>query len=1353
MYGPEGAFNAQQSGIVPRAISMLFQCLEDDDNIMEFTIKVSFIEIYLERMHDLLNIKGDKNTTKASKKGKKKNAKKIHKSAKQKQAEKDANKLRIRTLPNGSTIIQNLYEEECESLMDVLGLIQKATNNRTTSSTTMNSTSSRSHLVMMTHVEQKMQDGSTRLSNLNFADLAGSEKVKKTEASGTRLEEAKQINKSLTQLGIVIRALSEKKSFISFRDSILTHILKDSLGGNTKTTLLCTCSPHIFNRDESISTLRFATRTKLISNVVYKNTVLSAQQMTKLIKNLRTEIVDLKQRLQDKVIKELGDEKERQFAMEKSATHMDPALQKKVIDDLKNYKRENIKLQQDQKKAESKEAELQKLVAQLRSEIEDWKEKHQNVLMQIDTISSDLDANKKSNAEKDKLIQQLQDKITELNGTLLESANEKNKASLQLEFLSTIYANKLKRVEQDEKEMRHQLSLVRQNIEQNKAQVDRLKMARGHVIDMKTESKVIGLKNETRFYEEQETRLKEVLNLFKEEKSLLVSKDDTLTEQLKNLQKYLNLKDTQIKDLRAQLNGCDDKLKLKELQITRCNTSVQQLNETVKDLQDQNSSLEKKIKAYFSFRDKTGTTPVPSPTPQEAIPVWQQATSRHRGASAFSPKTRARRNSDHKKAGDNLLMQQEYLAAFARLRAQREKERLEKEREERQRQEEEALKKLKAEEVAKAAAERERKKKAAQEAEERKKRKKEQESEERVKRTDSGGLGTPISASNGPMRFPKRSSTKDKGTINTYRRKGKKPKRWKSSRSKVQALVSGFEQIEDNEDVFGVAEDDAAMMLRLLDQSAVKETDPRKWTVDDVMTWLKSIDLGMYADAFKINKIDGGILYNDITEIKHLTDLTVAEFHAHKLLREINILRKEQKNAELDDVRSAEFDSAMMEEENKIESVDLDPFEMIRDLFADMDEENKGYIDRDAFTNALAIADVTTLDEDQIDMVYNQFHFSSEAGITEEEMLLSLGKVFVQHHCTDAKMAFRLACVIMLQNTGMIAGYADNLEDLFENVAEVQKNLIEWQQSTNGVQPFFEEKLMKLMKMAGSKVCVIDGKRVRSTEEYDDMHCARMAGDGVHLSVIKIWWAFSTIHGIQSTYTSMDGKHFTSIRHASNLVSDETDTDLHESIILLKHDEFIKYVSVSATNLVHNITVVTTLGKRYECGHNRGDQIIQYKPPALCGVLAFYGSVTHRGLSAVGCYVVKNEKIKLKMAFKKGIQIAHFRAQLRQVLKGKLNKGINLEEAIGFLLGKYDELNVRRICEATDKNFVKEIVEECNKVCKPASMTVMKAARRKLTALRIQFSGSIRSLHSTTSVPLIPPDIDTDTLDTPKSRV
>jgi len=1322
MYGPpEGAFNAQQSGIVPRAISMLFQSLEDHDSILQFTIKVSFVEIYLERLVDLLNVDGQstqsKSTSKKKKKGKTK--KTPHKSGKQKQAEKDANKLRIRTLPNGSTIIQNLYEEECANLMDVLALIQKASQNRTTSATSMNQTSSRSHLLFMVGIEQKMQDGSTRLSKLNFADLAGSEKVKKTEASGTRLEEAKMINKSLSQLGIVIRALSEKKSFISYRDSALTHVLKDSLGGNTKTTLLCTCSPHMFNRDETISTLRFATRTKLITNTVFKNTVLSPQQMAKLIKNLKTEIVDLRQKLQDKVISSIDaadDSKDADFAMEKSATQLDPAVQKQMIDDLKNYKDENLRLQQDQLLSKGREEDLQKLVAQLRSEIEDWKEKHSNALLQSETLSNELDEARQANTDKDALIAELQNKLTDLNAQLLASADAKQKQNMQLEFLSTIYQSKLKKVESEQQEMEHQKSLIQAQLAKNRAALEGLQSEMGDLIDSKVASKIQGLESESKFYEEQETRIDAVLKMFEEEKGLLTTSENTLSAQLKQLQQYLDLKDTQLAALRAQLAESDDKLKLSALQITRANTSVQHLNATVKDLQEENAQLEKKIEAYFKFNSENPITP--------ATPVWNVSPAApgrlHRGQSIPSRSERGRRASqtEQKEDAEDLLKQQEYLAEFARLRAQREKERLEAERQRRKQEAEDALKEQKAAEIAAAAAERERQLKAKEEAERKKK-------AEADKKRESAKPKLKSKKSDVPA-FLNANSGSNKDTINAYRRKGKKSKRWKSSRSKVQALISGFEQVEDAEDVFDdEPDDDATMMLRMLSTATPTEADPRKWSVDDVVTWLKSIDLGMYDAAFRSAQIDGSILYNDITEVKHLTALSVQELHCNKLLREINILRAEQRNAELEDAEGKGLDD--VEEE----VLALDPFEMIRELFNTMDRDSKQFIDRDTFDYALEVAGVTTLDKAQTDMVYNQFHFSAEAGITEEEMLLALGKVFVQHHCTDAKMAFRLATVLMLQSTGMISGYADNLEDLFENVAEVQQNLIEWQreeaEETLTIKPFFEEKLMKLMKVAGSRVCVIDQKRVLTIEEFDDMQCARMAGDGVHLSVVKVWWAFSTVHGIQSTYTSLDGKHFTSMRHAGNIVSDEN-ADLHETIILLKHDEFIKYVSVSATSLVHCITIVTTLGKRYECGNNRGDTIIQYKPPASCGVLAFYGSVTHRGLCALGTYVVKNEKTKLKMAFKKGITAAHRRAQLRMVLKGRLTKGVNLEEAIGFVLSKYNELNVRRVCEATDKSFVAEVIEECNTVCKPESIDVIRSQRRKLTSLKLTFSASKHSI-------------------------
>lgn len=147
--------------------------------------------------------------------------------------------------------------------------------------------------------------------------------------------------------------------------------------------------------------------------------------------------------------------------------------------------------------------------------------------------------------------------------------------------------------------------------------------------------------------------------------------------------------------------------------------------------------------------------------------------------------------------------------------------------------------------------------------------------------------------------------------------------------------------------------------------------------------------------------------------------------------------------------------------------------------------------------------------------------------------------------------------------------------------------------------------------------------------------------------------------------------------------------------------EFIKYVSVSATQFIHNITIVTTHGKRYECGYSKSAQIIQFKPPSTCGVLAFYGSVTHKGLSSIGVYCVRNEKMKLKTATKKGIEEAHQRAQMRIVLKGRLKKGISMEDAIGFILEAFDSLSVRSFCEATDKDFVTQVINKCNQNCKP----------------------------------------------------
>merc|ERR1712039_599576 len=166
--------------------------------------------------------------------------------------------------------------------------------------TKMNATSSRSHFIMTYHLELQRtpEAGGMKLkSKVAFVDLAGSEKVKKTGASGDRLKEAQAINSGLLTLSRVIEALSKKKKSIPFRDAILTWILKDSLAGNTKTTLLIALSPHLFNRDETVTTCRFGARCKAIKMKVYANAEPTPAQMKAMIKKLREENEALQEQL------------------------------------------------------------------------------------------------------------------------------------------------------------------------------------------------------------------------------------------------------------------------------------------------------------------------------------------------------------------------------------------------------------------------------------------------------------------------------------------------------------------------------------------------------------------------------------------------------------------------------------------------------------------------------------------------------------------------------------------------------------------------------------------------------------------------------------------------------------------------------------------------------------------------------------------------------------------------------------------------------------------------------------------------------------------------------------------------
>jgi len=239
----------EKQGIIPRIVNDIFNHIYNMEDIqLRFHIKVSYFEIYNERIRDLLDV------TKTN--------------------------LPIHEDKNRVPYVKGVTEQFVATPEEVFAAIEEGKANRQVAVTNMNEHSSRSHSVFQIQVEQENEGTQKKLTGkLYLVDLAGSEKVSKTGAEGTVLEEAKNINKSLSALGNVIAALAEgTKSHVPYRDSKLTRILQESLGGNSRTTIVICCSPASWNEGETKSTLLFGQRAKTIKNVVVVNEELSAEE-------------------------------------------------------------------------------------------------------------------------------------------------------------------------------------------------------------------------------------------------------------------------------------------------------------------------------------------------------------------------------------------------------------------------------------------------------------------------------------------------------------------------------------------------------------------------------------------------------------------------------------------------------------------------------------------------------------------------------------------------------------------------------------------------------------------------------------------------------------------------------------------------------------------------------------------------------------------------------------------------------------------------------------------------------------------------------------------------------------------
>ena len=379
----------------------------------EFSIKVSYLEIYNEQVRDLL--KGD-----------------------------DQN-LMILEDPQRGVLVADLLESSVSSLSEVMQLIMTGNSKRTMASTSANTFSSRSHAIVQVLVERKERaaglKGVVLQSKLSLIDLAGSERAAVTENRGIRMLEGANINRSLLALGNCINILSDsqkKGAFVPYRDSKLTRLLKDSLGGNTKTIMIACVSPSYLCYEETVNTLKYASRAKNIKRKLHQNVKeveLHVSQYKEIIENLKAEIDSLKGQLKVKNTEEsfIPSNQNNEAPSPQSLESSKALEEEKRIDQASHKIFENLEQNWEinQTLRELNELELQNkdtlqnLYQHLEHVSEEDRVYREQILRQIETLKTTMDSNERIKRETANTLQ----------GNLLENRNLKEQL---IEFASSV---------------------------------------------------------------------------------------------------------------------------------------------------------------------------------------------------------------------------------------------------------------------------------------------------------------------------------------------------------------------------------------------------------------------------------------------------------------------------------------------------------------------------------------------------------------------------------------------------------------------------------------------------------------------------------------------------------------------------------------------------------------------------------------------------------------------------------------------------------------------------------------------------------------------------------------------------
>lgn len=465
----------EEKGLMPRAFDAVFKAIGGDPN-KQYLVRASYMELYKEEIRDLLS----------------KNPK---------------NKLEIKERPDTGVYVKDLSSFVVKDVGEINQVMFTGRKNRTTAETNMNDKSSRSHSIFTLTIEtaQMGEDlkSHIRVGKLNMVDLAGSERLSKTGATGERLEEATKINLSLSTLCHVIATLTDPKgaAYVPYRNSKLTRMLQDSLGGNTKTVMVANIGPADYNYEESLNTLRYANRAKNILNKPRIN----EDPKDAMIRGFQEEIVRLRKELAEKLGMKVdkdgqicapglgGDEGQREIDME---AEMEKQRElKKKEEEIKRAEAENAKTNEEKakleeefkKKQEEKEKEqkeqrdLLNQMKQFKAKILQGKKDLENARIKEQEIKKAEDAILRAKEKEKKLEQELKQKEEEKETIVKKFSSLQEEIDYKTKKLqSVLQQNQAKQAELDERneELRKQREELYKTVNDNKREIEKKQLVK-----------------------------------------------------------------------------------------------------------------------------------------------------------------------------------------------------------------------------------------------------------------------------------------------------------------------------------------------------------------------------------------------------------------------------------------------------------------------------------------------------------------------------------------------------------------------------------------------------------------------------------------------------------------------------------------------------------------------------------------------------------------------------------------------------------------------------------------------------------------------------------------------------------